>query len=58
MNFIEQFKTSGYDDGGFGVLRNRTDNVRNLLINSPFRLQIAQYRSGRTPSPTAAHIAR
>jgi DNA helicase-4 len=31
MSFIEQFKTSGYDDGGFDVLRNKTDNVRNLL---------------------------
>ncbi|GAF81678.1 unnamed protein product, partial [marine sediment metagenome] len=32
MNFIEQFKTSGYDDGGFDVLRNKMDNVRNLLF--------------------------
>jgi len=31
MNFIDQFKTSGYDDGGFDVLRKKTDNVRNLL---------------------------
>ena len=31
MNFIEQFKTSGYDDGGFDVLRKKTDNVRTLL---------------------------
>ena len=31
MRFIEQFKTSGYDDGGFDVLRKKTDNVRNLL---------------------------
>ena len=32
MNFTEQFKTSGYDDGGFDVLRNKTDNVRNILF--------------------------
>lgn len=31
MNFIEQFKTSGYDDGGFAILRKKTDNVRSLL---------------------------
>lgn len=31
MTFIEQFKTSGYDDGGFDVLRRKTDNVRSLL---------------------------
>jgi DNA helicase-4 len=30
-NFIEQFKTSGYDEAGFNVLRRRTDNVRTLL---------------------------
>ena len=32
INFIEQFKTSGYDGEGFEVLRKRTDNVRNLLF--------------------------
>ena len=31
MNFIEQFKTSGYDEGGFKFLRGKTDNVRTLL---------------------------
>jgi len=31
MNFIEQFKTSGYDEAGFSVLRRKTDNVRTLL---------------------------
>ncbi len=31
MNFIEQFKTCGYDEGGFDVLRSKTDNVRTLL---------------------------
>ncbi|NLF42238.1 MAG: UvrD-helicase domain-containing protein [Bacteroidales bacterium] len=32
MNFIEQFKTSGYDEGGFEILRKRTDNPRTLLF--------------------------
>ena len=32
MNFIEQYKTSGFDDEGFAFLRTRTDNVRNLLF--------------------------
>jgi DNA helicase-4 len=32
LHFIEQFKTSGYDSAGFDVLRNKTDNVRNLLF--------------------------
>lgn len=32
MNFIEQYKTSGFDDSGFAFLRTRTDNVRNLLF--------------------------
>jgi DNA helicase-4 len=31
INFIEQFKTSGYDDGGFSILRAKTDNVRTRL---------------------------
>ena len=31
MNFIEQFKTSGYDDAGFEILREKTDNVRSRL---------------------------
>ena len=29
---IEQYKTTGYDDGGFAVLRERTDNPRTLLF--------------------------
>ncbi len=37
MNFIEQYKTSGYDEGGFDILRKRTDNQRTLLF-----LDIAQ----------------
>ena len=37
MNFLEQYKTSGFDANGFSVLRSRTDNVRNLLF-----LDIAQ----------------
>lgn len=32
MNFIEQYKTSGYDDGGFAILRGKTDNPRTLLF--------------------------
>ena len=32
MNFIEQYKTSGYDEGGFEVLRKKTDNARTLLF--------------------------
>jgi DNA helicase-4 len=32
MQFIEQYKTSGFDDTGFEFLRTRTDNVRNLLF--------------------------
>lgn len=32
MNFIEQYKTTGYDDGGFAILRNKTDNPRTLLF--------------------------
>lgn len=37
LEFIEQFKTTGYDEGGFDVLRKKTDNVRTLLF-----LDIAQ----------------
>ena len=32
MKFIEQFKTAGYDAGGFEILRKRTDNQRSLLF--------------------------
>ena len=32
MKFIEQYKTTGYDDGGFSILRERTDNPRTLLF--------------------------
>ena len=32
MNFIEQFKTTGYDAGGFEILRKKTDNPRTLLV--------------------------
>ena len=32
MKFIEQYKTTGYDDGGFAGLRKRTDNPRTLLF--------------------------
>ena len=32
MNFIEQYKTCGYDAGGFEILRKRTDNPRTLLF--------------------------
>jgi DNA helicase-4 len=31
MNFIEQYKISGYDEVGFEFLRSKTDNVRTLL---------------------------
>lgn len=32
MNFIEQYKTTGYDAGGFAILRKKTDNPRTLLF--------------------------
>ncbi len=32
MNFIEQYKTTGYDEGGFEILRKKTDNPRTLLF--------------------------
>lgn len=32
MNFIEQYKTCGYNAGGFQVLRKKTDNPRTLLF--------------------------
>lgn len=32
MNFIEQYKTTGYDAGGFKILREKTDNPRSLLF--------------------------
>ena len=32
MNFIEQYKTTGYDEGGFQILRKKTDNPRTLLF--------------------------
>ncbi len=32
MTFIEQYKTTGYTDGGFAVLRKKTDNPRTLLF--------------------------
>ena len=32
MNFIEQYKTTGYDAGGFDILRKKTDNPRTLLF--------------------------
>lgn len=32
MNFIEQYKTSGYNEGGFAILRQKTDNPRTLLF--------------------------
>lgn len=32
MNFIEQYKTTGYDEGGFDILRKKTDNPRTLLF--------------------------
>ncbi len=32
MNFIEQYKTTGYDENGFQILRKKTDNVRSLLF--------------------------
>ena len=32
MNFIEQYKTAGYDAGGFEILRKKTDNPRTLLF--------------------------
>ena len=32
MNFIEQYKTTGYDAGGFEILRKKTDNPRALLF--------------------------
>ena len=32
MNFIEQYKTTGYDEKGFDLLRKKTDNPRTLLF--------------------------
>lgn len=32
MKFIEQYKTTGYDEGGFSILREKTDNPRTLLF--------------------------
>ena len=32
INFIEQYKTCGYDEGGFKILMDKTDNVRNQLF--------------------------
>lgn len=32
MNFIEQYKTTGYDEKGFELLRKKTDNPRTLLF--------------------------
>ena len=32
MNFIEQYKTTGYTEDGFSVLRGKTDNPRTLLF--------------------------
>jgi DNA helicase-4 len=32
MNFIEQYKTTGYDEGAFTILRKKTDNPRTLLF--------------------------
>lgn len=32
MKFIVQYKTTGYDEGGFEILRKKTDNPRNLLF--------------------------
>lgn len=32
MNFIEQYKTTGYDASGFEILRKKTDNPRTLLF--------------------------
>lgn len=32
MSFIEQYKTTGYDVGGFEILRKKTDNPRTLLF--------------------------
>ena len=32
MNFIEQYKTTGYDEKGFALLRKKTDNPRTLLF--------------------------
>ena len=32
MDFIEQYKTAGYDVGGFEILRKKTDNPRTLLF--------------------------
>ena len=32
MDFIEQYKTTGYDAGGFEILKKKTDNPRTLLF--------------------------
>ncbi len=38
MNFIEQYKTAGYDTGGFEVLRRKTDNPRISFEKVPKQL--------------------
>ncbi|MCR4682405.1 MAG: UvrD-helicase domain-containing protein [Clostridiales bacterium] len=45
MKFIEQFKTTGYDEGGFQVLRSKTDNPRTLLFLDIAEQVYAHYQS-------------
>ncbi|MEN6316068.1 MAG: UvrD-helicase domain-containing protein [Clostridiaceae bacterium] len=32
IEFIGRYKTSGYDEGGFAILKSKTDNVRTLMF--------------------------
>ena len=46
INFIEQFKTTGYDAGGFEILKKKTDNPRTLLFLD-IAEQVYQYYQDR-----------
>ena len=45
MKFIEQYKTDGYDEGGFDILRKKTDNPRTLLFLDIAEEVYAHYQS-------------
>lgn len=44
MEFIEQYKTSGYTENGFALLRKKTDNPRTLLFLSIAEQVYAHYQ--------------
>ena len=45
MNFVEQYKTTGYDAGGFEILQKKTDNPRTLLFLDVAQEVYAYYQS-------------